>query len=245
MDLPEYLGESRIFLIATTQRCGSHFLGHALAACQHFGVPLEYLNGRNLIAWKKRFGANDFDDLLPALIRHRSGATGWFGVKAHWSQFHPFADGALFAPHGGVKCYIWIYRRDLLAQAISFLIAEQTGQWISSAPKQGKERYDYDSVVRRAEIIRAQNTSWSRFFQDPNHQPVMQIVYEELLADQPGTLAKVADFVDADAAMRPEASGSTKKQAGSLSANWRKLFVDQIRDRHRWILEPQDWRISG
>jgi len=56
MDRPPFYGRPRWYLIASTPRCGSHFLGHALIESGHFGVPLEYLHRGNLDHWRQSDG---------------------------------------------------------------------------------------------------------------------------------------------------------------------------------------------
>jgi LPS sulfotransferase NodH len=155
MDCPRSEWATRFILIASTPRCGSHYLGHMLGATGQCGVPLEYLNKRNRKYWARRFGTDRMDDLFPTIVQHRTSENGTFTLKAHWKQFHPFINGLDSLTHGpGIEKTIWIMRRDQLAQAISKVIATQTGVWISGAMPTGKARYDFDAIVDSAEANR-------------------------------------------------------------------------------------------
>lgn len=144
MDLPEFRSQHKTYLIASTPRCGSHFLGHGLMQLGVFGVPLEYLNGGNLRGWKIKFGLNkDLPELLMDIISRRTSPSGWFGIKAHWSQFSPHLRKGNLSAINPIERILFIYRRDLLGQAISYLKAQQTGIWISGAPRKGTENYDF------------------------------------------------------------------------------------------------------
>ena len=213
MDLAPFNGAPRIYLIASTPRCGSHFLGHALARTGHFGVPLEYLGDRNLTGWRARFGPEDDAAILRHLIACRTSPSGWFGIKAHWSQFERCADRALFAAHGGVDRTIFLYRRDLLAQAISYLRAAQSGQFISGAARQAEPRYDCARILARARSILSQNRAWSRYLREEFDNPVLTVVYEDLVADQPSGFAAIGQFLDPDCPMRPAPSARTAPQS--------------------------------
>jgi LPS sulfotransferase NodH len=115
MDMPLFRGVPRTYLIATTARCGSHFVGHALWQTGHFGVPLEYLNRGNLPAWHARFRTPTIGGVFRGLARHRTSSSGWFGLKAHWSQNRPYHGHRLFRIIGGIDRALFVLRRDLLA----------------------------------------------------------------------------------------------------------------------------------
>jgi LPS sulfotransferase NodH len=238
-DLAEYTGPPRLYLVATTPRCGSHFFGHAVAECRHFGFPLEYLNSGNMAVWHARFGTSDTASLLAQLVRHRSGPTGWFGIKAHWSQFARFEGDAALQALGGFERAIWVLRRDLPGQAISYERAAQTGQWISSAPQKAQARYNYAAIVKRARDVRAQNDAWRARFADRFGQPVLRIVYEDMMADPARIFGEFTDFLDPKAQARPVASPRTQRQSGTPGDDWRPRYLADLRQEDRCIMDAQ------
>lgn len=241
MDLAPFAGTPRVYMIASSPRCGSYFLGHALAEAGGFGQPLEYLNKGNMPNWKARFATEDMPTLMARMIACRTSPNGVFGVKAHWNQFSPYAEGALFAPFGGVGRIVHIYRRDLLGQAISFLRAAQTGEYLSGAPNQGRERYSYEGIVSRARNLRNQNAGWAAFFRDQYPGPVLRIVYEDLIADQPAGFARVAEFLGGGDRAQPRAAERIRRQSDGASREWRSRFLAELREADRWVTEPQAW----
>mgnify|MGYP002652342603 CR=1 FL=1 len=133
-DHPAFDGTPRVLLLATTPRCGSHFLGHILSADGRFGCPFEYLHPSNMTRWREVLGHQRGAPLIPALASRRTSPQGIFAVKAHWPHFARHwgrQRGALAAQPAAV---LRLYRRDILAQAVSFDVASQTGQWISAQP---------------------------------------------------------------------------------------------------------------
>lgn len=231
-----------MYLIATTPRCGSHFLGHTLHATGQFGFPLEYLNRMNLDIWRARLKAADDVTALKMLLRLRTSPSGWFGLKAHWNQFSAFGDKTFFEEIGGFDKMIWIYRRNLLGQSVSRCIAEQTGQWISGAPRRGNPVYDYSAIVRNAKLIRKQNLKWQAFFADTSVQQLQTVIYEDLLADQPGQLASIGRFLDSRLNIIPQTPEKTRKQSGQTSKEWADKFAAEVAEDHDWILRPQLFR---
>ncbi|WP_417277921.1 Stf0 family sulfotransferase [Celeribacter sp.] len=237
MDLPLFEGAPKTYLIASTPRCGSHYLGHALTAMGGFGVPLEYLNKGNFSGWKARFGNHRLPGLLCDIIRHRTSPNGRFGIKAHWSQFSPHIGTDRLAPLGTIERVIHIYRGDLLGQAISFEKANQTGQWISGAPAKGKATYRYGKIVKAAENLRSQNLAWAAYLADHEGE-VLRLDYASLIAAPEFKLTEIRDFLDPESTAQPQPSERTQKQSDGLSKQWRERFLDDMRPEHAWIAEP-------
>lgn len=238
-NLPRFEGKPRLYLMATTPRCGSHFLGHALHAAEQFGFPLEYLNRMNLDIWRAQLKTPSDAAALDALFRIRTSPSGWFGLKAHWGQYDEFADKGVFEARGGFEKAIWIYRRDLLAQSISRATAEQTGQWISGAKRRRDPIYDANRIIRNARYIQRQNKNWQVFFADQFKLPVLTIAYEDLLADQATHFQQIGRFLDPNLAVAPTTPEKTRKQADGISHEWHSRFAAEADDVHAWILEPQ------
>jgi trehalose 2-sulfotransferase len=239
LDFPTYTATPRLYLIATTPRCGSHFLGHALHATGQFGFPLEYLNRMNLDIWRARLKAADDGSALRALLHIRTSPSGWFGLKAHWNQFSAFDTTALFSTIPEPEKAIWIYRRNLLAQSISRCIAERTGQWISGAKRRGEPSYNPADILRNARLIRNQNLKWQAFFTSAPDIPLLKVVYEDLLADQKGQFEAIGLFLDPALGSAPQTPEKTRKQGGDLAKTWAARFKAEMTEDQAWIVEPQ------
>lgn len=236
-------GAEKRHLIASTPRCGSHYLGHELAETGAFGVPMEYLNKVNLPRWQVRFGNQSPSALIRLLQQHRTSDSGWFGIKAHWQQFEPYENDAAMQSVLAPDRILWIYRRDLLKQAISFAIAEQTGAWISDIPSDIEPVYKYGKIKRAARNIRTQNREWARYLQSLD-VPVQIIVYEDLIAGGGAALQAQASFLD-DAVNIPQQSAPrTKRQGSAVNKHWHDLFLAEMRAPEHWITEPQNWTLS-
>lgn len=244
LDLPPYMGTPRCYLIATTPRCGSHFLGHALHASGAFGFPLEYVNQMNLDIWQARFQTKTDIATIQALFRVRTSPSGWFGLKAHWTQWSRFEDVSFFENLGGFEKAIWIYRRDLLAQSISRSVAEQTGQWISGAKRRRDPVYDAKRIIRNGKYIRRQNEAWQAFLTERFDAPVHVVEYEDLLADQTSSFEAIGRFLDPDLGIAPIPPKKTKKQADGVSREWYERFRSEAEPAQEWIFEPQSFSTS-
>jgi LPS sulfotransferase NodH len=161
MDCPETDWAKRFFLIASTPRCGSHYIGHMLGETGECGVPLEYLHDGNLRYWARRFRTFRLDVLFSKIVQHRTSANGTFTLKAHWDQYKPHIGSMDGLTRGlGVEKIVWISRHNQLSQAISTVIAQQTGVWISGAKPVAEARFDYDAIVKVANSTRHANFQW-------------------------------------------------------------------------------------
>jgi LPS sulfotransferase NodH len=241
MDLPPPAGPPRLWLMATTPRSGSHFLGHLLQSAEHLGCPLEYMNPMNLDLWRHRFGTRDAEAVFAALMQVRSGPTGLWGTKAHWTQYRDFPHHDVLARRGGFGRAVWLYRRDLLGQAISRVVASQTGQWIGSARVKGKARFDYKAILRNARLVRRQNEGWQGFFETEFAGPVKVVCFEAIQGDPQGECAAIATFVDAEAPPDLTFRPGTRRQSDGTAKDWAARFREMVRDEDRWVLAPQDF----
>ncbi len=243
MDLPRTAPTTQILLIASTPRCGSHLLGHMLKDHGGFGVPLEYLHPGNLPYWQRRFGARDLYGLFPEFLRHRTSPNGRFVTKAHWDQFAPVR-GEIDRLTGGLGLAqaVWIYRRSLLSQAVSWVIARQTGVWIAGATPRGEAHFAFADIVGAAREARAQNAAWKRYFEKRPQLPALAIAYEDLIRPETQARSGLAGFLGLERPLVP--AGKTARQSTSINAQWKRRFEAETSAEERWVLEDQDWSID-
>jgi LPS sulfotransferase NodH len=133
-DLPAGAPVRRRYLICSTGRSGSNLLCDLLEQTGLAGVPMEYLNGNYMDAWRRRESVEtpDVDTYLAGLERVRTSANGVFGVKAHAHHIDKrVGDPSAFL--GRFDLLIFLERDDKLAQAISLFRASVSGAWKSQA----------------------------------------------------------------------------------------------------------------
>ena len=86
-DFRRFEGSARTYLIASTPRSGSHYLGRLLFDTGALGAPLEYFHPNHMQTWRQKLGAKTSEELFHGLLALRTSPSGWFGIKAHWPQF--------------------------------------------------------------------------------------------------------------------------------------------------------------
>ena len=205
-------------------------LGQLLYATGTMGCPLEYFNPGNLVRWQERAQAAGDGDLIRFLQGIRTSPNGCFGVKAHFTHLSALAEYIPLGEFVTRFAHVHIVRRDLLAQAISFARATQTGQWISLTSASDRTATYDGRLIRRclAELAR-QHASWEHLFHGLGLRPLV-VDYKSLTADPPRVIRNVVSFVGIDLPAEVEIPGPrTSRQRDSESESWRDRFVAEMR----------------
>jgi len=221
----------RGFVVAMTYRTGSTVLKDWLAATAVLGRPEEYLNTRpgNLLdQWAAAFRAEDVRSYLGCVAVHHQTPNAVFGIKAEFMQFLPVILADSIDLIGSDVRFVYVERRDLLAQAVSLATARATGKWNTTMPVRFDEEIDAASVVGCMFEITRRRELWERFFALAGVEP-LRLVYEEMVLDPPDTVSKVAAHLDCPLPTSIEAPISRLDvQRDALSAEWkariRRLF---------------------
>jgi LPS sulfotransferase NodH len=223
-DHPPFDGVPRTYLIASTPRSGSHFLGHLLLGTGALGSPLEYLSPIHGRKWMDVLGVADLPSMMQALYRRRTSPSGWFGIKAHWWEFEPVVQDETLFSFLDIRTYIHIRRRDRIAQAISALIAHQTKSWISFHDRSGEPSYDFAAIRNAITQLEGQHRQWDAFFNGKGISPFV-VEYEHLI-DHPDD---IVDGILAHMNVSRSAEMPTKwqpgRQASDINERWRERYL--------------------
>jgi trehalose 2-sulfotransferase len=240
------------YIVASSYRCGSTFLCTTLWKTGILGAPTEYLNidpgnaaipapnepGRLMV----RFGAKTPERYFTRLLQHRTGRNGIFGMKAHGHHFEAALAWCpsmleILAP----VTFIYINRRDKVAQAISMAKAMQTNAWISFDQVTGKNtRYDPDFIEQCMNEIERQRLNWWRWFEANGVTPFV-VTYEDMLADKDAVVRNIVELLDAQKDV-PEKIDlpDVEKQGDEINAEWASRFAsDQTTAEDGWDLDAE------
>lgn len=216
-----------ILVIFSTPRSGSTFLSD-LIYTNNICLPHEYFQPfQYLPIMAKRWGCIHSDILnkeeyIQSLIKYRTFKSGWLGVNLHGHHLPLFSMFRKVLPKVNYH-YVHIKREDALAQAVSYELAVQTGQWSSHFGASGDKVYNYQGIKKRLDLLTYQN-NMIRAFICLNAIPCKTISYEQLVSETELTLKSAV----------PELFQSTlkfdvglKKQASSLNSEWVKRFSEE------------------
>ncbi|MFF8641141.1 Stf0 family sulfotransferase [Streptomyces sp. NPDC015345] len=245
---------SRDYVVLATPRSGSTYLCDALAGAGA-GDPQEWFS-RALIhhhagEWGMRGAcstvqAPDLHSPAEYLDAVGVGARvdGILSVKVHWHQYQWVqqrfgADPLQIFGDTTRPAAVRIYRKDLVGQAVSSLIADTTHVFFQrkgeepsvSFEYEGTDRsetvvYDFYEILRRVIRFAEDEEHWSRFVADRGLRSV-SVAYESLVEDLTGTVRGVLDHLGI--AARSEPASSLAKQATERNQEFSERFRAELR----------------
>lgn len=227
-DLPPVDGPVRNYLIATTQRTGSHYLAHLLGARGVVGVPFEYLNDHRILLEMNARGWENTERnqirLIDEMKRRRAGSAGWFGIKAHWHTWREVTSQPELAQTVQPERYVYLIREDRVAQAASLALAEQTGWWVdASQMTKATAEYSASDIVRALETIDVENAAWQEYF--ARGRECLMLSYEEIVTDPDAAVSAVCSHLGVVEVPAPKASfPEVPPRPEGLVAEWAARF---------------------
>ena len=234
-------GQSRphkTLVICSTPRCGSHMLGHALFETKKFGFPLEYANPANLAEWKLRFNEEDTLKVMETLKTIRTSDNGVFGIKLHYQHLTQFSSFEQVLETFEDPYFVVLTRDNLLKQAVSLDIANQTGVWIEGQePIASEVEFDTERVREALKDIIIDSASWKYLLSIHNCR-FLDLSFSDVAGDIAGAITKIADFmnVDIDTTMVSNEL-VTKKQGSSVNQKWFNDFLSQANKKDTLLSE--------
>jgi LPS sulfotransferase NodH len=226
------------YFICATPRTGSSLLCGLLASTGVAGRPEAYFRVPDERLWAGRWGldvdAFDYADYVRAALAAGRTGNGVFGAKLMWgtldrvvdglAMVHPElagADGALLRRAFGRTAFVHLRREDVLAQAVSWLRAEQTHLWYVGDTGANREppRYDADGIDDLLRTIDAHQAAWDEWFAAYEVEP-HRVRYEDLAADPVGVTRGILDVLGLDLPAGTTIRPRHRRQADDLNAEW-------------------------
>lgn len=244
------------YLICSAPRTGSTLLAEALSSTGRAGTPDEFFKGYEPLdrLWREAFGIESEADYFDKVRAARTGANGVFGLKLLWPQgpalmaklracatlkhAPPSASvhELLTMKLGAAPRYVWLRRKNKLAQAISYLRAEKTRIWRANDMPQGGGQadmeldFDFESIVRYLRSVNGFDMEWACFFLAHQVQMLL-ITYEDLIASYEATVLRVLDFLDVPRNGVTVAPPTLRRQGDARSEEWERRFLQIARAR--------------
>lgn len=229
LDFPRINTPEITYILCSTPRCGSHLLGHTLYKTGQLGWPLEYFNPVNLPVWQQRFQTQGLQDTFAAIQQHRTSPNGCFGCKLHYDHFAALTQSGQFEQlFPNIVC-IFMRRRDIVSQAVSWAKAASTGSWIAEQPAFSTAHYNRQDVESKLQKIILDNAQWL-YVISRRSWPVLEVFYEDFVENPEQTIVSVFDFLN----IEPDASKSMAdfslpvRQGGKTNADWKQAYLTQV-----------------
>lgn len=240
----------RSLILCSAPRSGSTLFCDLLAGTGVAGLPHSFFRRESIAEYAEEFGLSEpviDQDYLDAAIRAGTGETGIFGLRIMWEtlgeldaaldKIHPGLPGAparLDRAFGKVL-FVHLIRADKVAQAISYLKAQQTGLWHRFADGSERERMappkpaEYDPA-RLADLVArltAADAGWRDWLAEHKIEPV-RVDYDDLSRDPKAELAKVLCALGRDPAIAERVEVRAGKLADAESAEWAERYRREL-----------------
>jgi LPS sulfotransferase NodH len=234
------------FFIATTPRTGSSLLAEALEFTRLAGTPREYFEAEYEKDWFARLGISGDPDYIEKLTTAGMTENGVWGAKVHWHQFVHLG-AKLRSIHGEDSTdlellrrtfpslkYIFLTRRDKVAQAVSYDKAQRTDIWhvirtgakATQATAAKPVAFDPARIDHWVTRFAADEASWLRYFEMIELEP-FEVVYEDFLANYEPTVLAILRYLEipvpADLEVVPP---RLNKLADEVSEAWNRRYKE-------------------
>jgi LPS sulfotransferase NodH len=242
------VGRVDSYFVCATPRTGSSLLLGLLASAGVAGRPQAYFRAPDELLWadpwgipREPAGGFDYADYLRAALAAGRTGNGVFGAKLMWGTLdklvdklgmvHPDLAGgdvALLDRAFGRTRLVYLRRDDVVAQAVSWLRAEQTDTWYVGGGGEiggnggGSGRsptFDAAGIDRLVRLIEEHNAGWEEWFAASGVRP-HRIRYEDLDADMVGVTRGTLDFLGLDLPDGHAIVPQHQRQADQLNDQW-------------------------
>ena len=248
------------YTIWFSQRTGSTLLSRALTATGMAGRPGEWLYTGDT-GLMTHYGRADVAELQAHLWELGSTDNGVFGLKHAFHEPHfsrvlatlgtlpgsppPSAPRAAVWAHAFPHHrHIFMTRRNKVRLAVSWWKAIRTQEWhreldapaAPSAQPAPDDGYSFDAINHLLCEATLREAGIQEFFAEAGIVP-LTVVYEDFSADYAGTLRRVLDFLDLDAANAPIPPPPLAPTADAVNEAW----VQRFREERQEGWENRGW----
>lgn len=183
---------TNILIILSTQRSGSTFLCELIKQ-SNFCLPHEYFQPfEYLKILSERWGCLIDNELnIPRFIeqlkKNRTYDNGWLGINLHGSHLEIFKKMEKELAEINVT-YIHLVRNNQVAQAVSYYVASEGGQWSSNFKKKNNPNYSYQLILEKLLWIQEQNRMIKRYLSKKKYQTIS---YEDFVLNPHEYISKI------------------------------------------------------
>lgn len=233
--------EGPLFL-CFTNRCGSTWIGTLLSEVGVFPSRtdgkknFEFFNSDSIISISREANLGSMRDYISHLNRHFQGEVGCFATKISVDQLAWITRVGLVRDMMPRPRFLFVRRRNTLAQAISFSIALQTHRWTSNHYGNSADpEFRPGEILELHRMILTANAHFKAYFQLHDIKP-LEIVYEDMVGKETEVLIRVGNLLGTELHDRVEREEnfSVKTQRTSRNSEWE----DRMRAEYAATLGP-------
>lgn len=216
-----------LILLAFTNRCGSNYFAELLRSTNVFAGFHEQLNGDTVSRMRSYTHANSFPDHIANLIRLDMKDAQFFGFKASWEQIMLLMRWKIDRMFPQVYI-LHLRRRDIVGQAISYSIADQTKQWTSEQKSVIHDpKYDFSDIERRLNGIQESNKA-IELIAACYDLPYYRLDYEDLTRRPWRQMQFVGEWVGVDISTWRPVKPRIEKQRTTLNQEFSEKYRAEV-----------------
>ena len=216
-----------VTIMLFTNRSGSSLLADHLRATGRFRGMGEPLNPGLVLSTMESEGHASFHAYLKSRVDRNQSPDSMFGMKASLQQVLMLLRARIIPGYFNDVRWVFMQRRDLVAQAVSFEIASQTKRWESFAKDTGvKPQYDFERSRKKVQALSLQNASINALFSVLGVQPV-RVFYEDFAVSPIPSTVQLASLLGMADARVDEASLRRRKQRDEINAAFQASFREE------------------
>jgi LPS sulfotransferase NodH len=226
-DQADFEGLGADYIICSTGRSGSSLLTSLLILTGNLGVPHEYIHPQHAKVLFERYELNPntpLETYMASVRKKRTTPNGIFGVKLHLVHLINLVQISMFEKLFPTPLCVFISREDVVAQAVSYAIAEQTNKWTSRGTEINEPKYNAEVISRHVQRINMENNSWEKFFLSSSIEP-LRVTYEEILSDPNEIIKSISTSLGIHNIKKVSVEDAHfSKQSNELNQEWIDTF---------------------
>jgi LPS sulfotransferase NodH len=209
------------YFVCSVQRSGTWLLAGLLDSTCVAGHPHEYFEPATEQPNRRRWGAESFEEYVRRVLEVGTTDNGVFGSLLMWGE-----DGTPVDPLGGLfpePRFIHLWREDVVAQAVSWSIAGQTGYYHHWNRPAGDASYSVGEIDGLARLAYERRERWRSWFSGNDIAP-LEVRFEDLVADQEGTARSVLEHLGLDVGSDMVIAAKTAPANSGLASEWLERY---------------------
>lgn len=211
------------YAVLCGSRTGSTHFCDLLHSTNRLGNPQEYFNPSKIYEYMKAFSCYDHQDYVNKIYWNTKKENDCIGIKIQNDANQQLVLAQGYGYTQIITHWIYLYREDVLKQAISRFKAYQTGKWVIDEHKVNTELfYDRNWISNIIKDIEHQRELDLRFLADKPH---IEINYEHDVIESPeSTVLSVLDFVGLPLDQLPEIKSHQIKDEAEINTRWYERY---------------------
>lgn len=227
------------YFVCGVPRGGTWLLAGLLESTGIAGHPHEYFWRETTDANWRKWSISSFSEYLSRVKEVGTSDNGVFASKLMWGYLAEFLeklrnlsgnkvvrDRVLIEQFFPQPRFVFVWREDVAAQAVSWAKAIQTGRWHhwDSPTAEVEPRFDFNQIDALAQEAARHNAAWRGWFSE-NRIDALHVRHEDLVNDMDGVTREVLAFLGIDLPPGSVVAPRTVRAGDARNKEWVARYV--------------------